>query len=417
MQSVAEIVGAVGDGRKRPEAFVAEAFERIAAGDAAIGAFEILADRDAALAEARSARGPLAGVALAVKDIFETEELPTGCGSEIRAGRLAGSDAALVAMARAAGATVVGKSVTTEYAFLTPAGTRNPRNREHTPGGSSSGSAAAVAAGFVPAALGTQTGGSIIRPAAYCGVAGYKPSFRMVPTAGVLTFAWSLDTAGFFAASVADVALLAAGITGRPLAVDGAPAVPPRLGLYRSTVDEAADPDMRRALEEAGERARRAGADVREVAEPAELAEGRRIHATIQNYEAGRALLGDYRSHGGRMSQRLREAIESGLATGPEAYDAARAVARRARRAATALFADLDALIAPAATGAAPAGLASTGDPILNKLWTLTGNPCVNVPGLRDGAGMPLGIQVIARFGNDPGALAAADWLEARLGE
>ena len=210
MQSVLTILNAIERGETTPRAAVAQSLDAIAAKDAAIGAFVALPERGKALAAADGAAGPLAGIAVGVKDIIDTYDLPTGHGSPIYAGHRPASDAAIVSLLRARGAMVAGKTVATEFAYLQPAATVNPHDPGHTPGGSSSGSAAAVAAGMVPVAIGTQTGGSVIRPAAYCGVAGYKPSFRLIPLVGAKTFSWSLDTAGVFAATAADAAAFVA---------------------------------------------------------------------------------------------------------------------------------------------------------------------------------------------------------------
>ncbi len=416
MQSVLAIRRAIETGETTPRGAIERCLDAIEARDGEIGAFAALADRKTLLAQAERATGPLAGIALGVKDIFDTFDLPTTYGSQIYAGHRPLADAAVVAMARRAGGTIVGKTVTTEFAFLEPAGTRNPHSLEHTPGGSSSGSAAAVAAGMVPAAIGTQTGGSIVRPAAYCGVAGYKPSFRLVPATGMKTFAWTLDTVGFFAASVADVAALAAAVSGRPLEVEPVEATEPRIGLYRTSVWDRASGEMRAAVEETARLAEAAGATIVEIDEPGELAAARDVHATIQNFEAGLALAGDHDRFAGRMSALLAGTLAEGRAIAPAAYDEARGIARRARHTARELFANFDALLTPAATGAAPRGLASTGDPVFNKLWTLTGNPCVNVPGTTDAAGLPLGVQVVGRFGRDRRTLAVASWLEGLIG-
>lgn len=416
MQSFVEIRDAVAGGRVRPEEAIAKCFDAVAERDGNLLAFEVLAEREAALAQAKTAKGPLAGIGVGIKDIFDTHDLPTGYGSPIYEGFRPRVDAGVVALMRAAGATVVGKTVTTEYAFLEPAKTRNPRDPAHTPGGSSSGSAAAVAAGMVPAATGTQTGGSIIRPAAYCGVAGYKPSFRMVPATGMKTFAWTLDTVGFFAAGAADVAAFAAAVTGRDLEARPLEAEGLRIGLMRTAVWNEASEDMRAAVEKAAGLAADAGAEIFELDEPGIFAEAREeAHGTIQGFEASRGLAGDLDLHGARMSPLLRDTLVRGRAVTPDEYDAARAVARRARRASNALFSGIDAVLTPATPGAAPKGLASTGSPVFNKLWTLTGNPCIGVPGLADAAGLPLGVQVVAGFGADTRALSVAAWLEAHL--
>lgn len=414
MLSVISIQDDIAAGRARPEDVVATSLDAIDRLDGAIGAFAARAGRDTLLAAARDAKSPLAGVPVGIKDIFDTADLPTEYGTDVYAGYRPRADAAVVSMIRQADAAIVGKTVTTEFAFLNPAGTRNPRNPAHTPGGSSSGSAAGVAAGMIAAAIGTQTGGSVIRPAAYCGVSGYKPSFRLVPAVGSKTFSWSLDTVGFFAASAADVARFAAAVTRRDLDADRfIPA--PRIGLYRGGIWDLAEPAMKEAIEAAAAAAVRAGARVVDISEPEALAAGLDCHGTIQNYEAGLALASDLLTHGDRMSAILRDTLTAGRAISPADYDRARSTARRARKAATALFEEVDVLLTPSATGPAPAGLGSTGNPIFNKLWTLTGNPCVNVTGLTAPSGLPLGVQIVARFGADKVALSAADWLEQAI--
>jgi Asp-tRNA(Asn)/Glu-tRNA(Gln) amidotransferase A subunit family amidase len=412
MQSIVATRLEIEAGRLTPGEAIARCFDAIAEKDEALNAIEFVAGRDASIRQAEAATGPLAGIAIGMKDIFDTHDMPTGYGSPIYAGFRPRADAALVAMARRAGACVIAKTVTTEFAYLNPSRTLNPCNPAYTPGGSSSGSAAAIASGMLPAATGTQTGGSIVRPAAYCGIAGFKPSFRLLPATGTKTFSWTLDTAGLFAASVEDVAVLAEGLTGRPLASTAPSLDGHRIGLYRTAIWNEAEPQMRDAITRAAERAADAGAAVVEIGEPEILAEARDAHATIQNYEAGLALGSDLALHGDRMSAVLRETLEAGQAISPRAYDKARSTARRARKAATALFDNCDVLLTPSAPGAAPRGLGSTGNPVFNKLWTLTGNPCINVPGLVNSDRMPLGLQLVARFGNDDVVLAAGSALE-----
>lgn len=415
MQSVIAIQQAIAAGKQTPRQAIARCFDAIAAGDGELHAIRHRADREATLAAADAATGPLAGIGIGVKDIFDTHDMETGYGSPIYDGFQPRADAAVVAMARRAGASIIAKTVTTEFAFLNPAGTRNPLNHAHTPGGSSSGSAAAIAAGMLPAAFGTQTGGSVIRPAAYCGIAGYKPSFRLLPATGMKTFAWTLDTTGVFAAGVADAAALVEGLSGRALTPVSPSLKGLRIGLYRSVIDAEAETPMRNAVARAAALATEAGATIVEMEEPAILADAREAHGTIQNYEAALSLGSDYALHATQMSGVLSATLESGQAIAPDAYDKARGVARRARHAATALFDDCDVLLLSSATGAAPRGLQSTGNPVFAKLWTLTGNPSISVPGLKDDAGMPLGVQMVARFGRDDALLAAGAALQTCL--
>jgi Asp-tRNA(Asn)/Glu-tRNA(Gln) amidotransferase A subunit family amidase len=415
MQSVISILADIRAGKSTAREAVEASLDAIAACEPDVLAFERTADRAALLRQAETATGPLAGIAIGVKDIFDTFDMETQYGTRIYAGNQPKSDAAIVAMARRAGGAIVGKTVSTEFAYFTPGKTRNPHDPTHTPGGSSSGSAAAVAAGMIPAAIGTQTGGSIIRPASFCGVAGYKPSFRLLPATGMKTFSWSLDTVGLFAASVADVAAFAAALTGRPLEAEPVDPASLRIGIYRSAIWNDASEDMRAAVQTIAALAADAGATVMDVTEPDLLAAAREAHATIQNYEAGLALAGDLALNENRMSAKLRETLLEGTAIAPSEYDAARRIARHARHAATELFSDVDILIKPSAPGAAPKGLETTGVPTFNKLWSLAGNPCVNVPGIADAHGLPLGVQIVARFGQDQKMLSVATWLQSLL--
>lgn len=412
MLSVRKICDAVSAGEKTARDALEESLDAIASCDNDLRAFTSVTSRDAlSIPE----DGPLAGIALGVKDIFDTADLPTEYGSAIFAGWQPRTDAAIVAMARRAGASVIGKTVTTEFAFFRPGPTVNPHNRAHSPGGSSSGSAAAVAAGMIPAALGTQTGGSVIRPAAFCGVSGFKPSFRLAPATGMKTFSWTLDTTGFFAASADDVALLAARILDRDLEPEAVDPAQIRIGLYRTAIWSEADEVMREAVEEAAARFDHAGATVVDIIEPDILADARMIHPVIQDYEAAQALCFEHRHARELLSEKLLDCLDRGAAIPASQYDSARSVARRARKAATALFEHVDVLVTPSAPGAAPKGLETTGDPKFNKLWTLTGNPCINLPGLKTESGLPLGVQLVGRFGRDKLLLSIANWAERLL--
>ncbi|HEY6257142.1 MAG TPA: amidase [Xanthobacteraceae bacterium] len=382
-----------------------------------IGAFAAL--DLAAAARAAEASGlrlsPLRGLPLGIKDIFDTADFPTQYGSPIYAGHRPRSDAALVALTHRAGGLVLGKTVTCELASLEPSAARNPRNPAHTPGGSSAGSAAAVAAGMVPIALGSQTGGSVIRPAAFCGVAGFKPSFRLLPTVGMKCFSWSLDTAGLFAAGVADSAFAAAAITGRDLRIDQRQPAAPTLALVRTHLWGEASADMQAALERAARAAQSAGARVNELTLPPIFEAAMRAHVTIQDYEAYRALAYEIDHHKERLGPILRRQLGDAAAIDAATYDEARRTARHARRMFADLMADTDVLLTPSAQGAAPHGLGSTGNPMFNRLWTLLGPPCINVPGLTDSRGLPLGVQIVGRFARDRTALEAAWFLERVL--
>jgi Asp-tRNA(Asn)/Glu-tRNA(Gln) amidotransferase A subunit family amidase len=405
-------------GEIRPADVIDMCARAIAEREPTIGAFTTL-DLDGAKARASARKDlatlPLRGLPVGVKDIFDTVDFPTEYGSPIYAGHQPKADAAMVALTRRAGGIVLGKTVTTEFASLQPAHTRNPRNPAHTPGGSSSGSAAAVAAGFVPIAFGSQTGGSVIRPAAYCGVAGYKPSYRLLPTVGVKCFSWSLDTVGIFTAGVADAAFCLSKINGRNLHVDAERPAPPRIALVRTSVWAEASADMQNAVESAVRMAESAGARVRELVLPPIFEDAARAHRTVQDYEAFQALADEFDRHRDRLGPILREQLGQAAAITADAYDDARRTARRARRLFADLMADTDVILTPSAPGAAPDGLGSTGSPMFNRLWTLLGAPCVNVPGIADPSGLPLGVQIVGRFARDGVALAAAAFLEQVL--
>ena len=391
--------------------------EAIAARENEIGAFVTL-DLDGARQAARSSglsSRPLHGLAVGVKDIFDTADFPTEYGSPIYRGHRPRADAAVVSLIRRAGGLVLGKTVTTEFAHMQPGKTKNPKNPEHTPGGSSSGSAAGVAAGMVPIAIGSQTGGSVIRPAAFCGVAGFKPSYKLLPTMGMKCFSWQLDTVGLFAAGVADVAYAAAAISGRDLRVDRGTPAAPRVAVARTHVWPEASEAMRSAVETAARAAASAGAKVADVVLPPICEDAFRAHATIQEYEAYRALAFEYDHAGDQLSKTLRELLDAAAAVTPDAYDAARRITKRARQALADLMTDTDVLLTPSAPGAAPHSLRSTGAPTFNRLWTLMGTPCVNVPGINDDVGLPLGVQIVGRFGRDRNALEAAFFLEKAI--
>jgi Asp-tRNA(Asn)/Glu-tRNA(Gln) amidotransferase A subunit family amidase len=415
MLSALDLARRIEAGALTPRAVVEMCAEAIAARESEIGAFTALDIEGARSTADGLASMPLRGLPVGMKDIFDTVDFPTAYGSSIYAGHRPKSDAATVMAVRRAGGVILGKTVTTEFASLEPAGTRNPRNPAHTPGGSSSGSAAAVAAGMLPLALGSQTGGSVIRPAAFCGVAGFKPSYRLLPTVGMKCFSWSLDTVGLFAKGVADAAFAAAAITGRDLRVDERSRAVPIIAIARAHWDKAS-PAMQDAIERAARAAEKSGAKIRELELPPIFAEATDAHRTIADYEAFRALAFEYDRHRDRLGSVLRRQLDEAAAIDTDAYDDARRTTRRARKALLDHLADGEVVLAPSATGAAPHGLGSTGDPTFNRLWTLLGTPCVNVPGVSDQAGLPLGLQVVARFGRDRFALAAAAFLEQAIG-
>jgi Asp-tRNA(Asn)/Glu-tRNA(Gln) amidotransferase A subunit family amidase len=418
--SAREAAREIAEGRLTSEELVGAYLARIAAREGVVGAWQHF-DRDAALAAARRRdseppRGPLHGVPIAVKDLIDTADMPTAYGSPIYRNHRPAADASCVALARAAGAVVLGKTVTTEFATFTPGKTANPRHPAHTPGGSSSGSAAAVADGMAPLAFGTQTAGSVIRPGAYCGCVAYKPSFGLINRAGVKPLADSLDTVGVFARGVEDAAFFAGVLSERPgLRQLVAPPRPPRFGLYRTPVWDRAEPATAAALDAARSALERSGATVAELPIAPEHHRLTEAQDTVMGFEIVRALAYERLEHSAELSPRLAQLIDAGMAIGADVYDAALAEAAAARVALGAFFGDYDAVLVPAAPGEAPAGLGSTGDPVFNRMWTLLGVPCVALPARWAENGLPTAVQLVGRIGDDATVMAAAVFLERAL--
>jgi Asp-tRNA(Asn)/Glu-tRNA(Gln) amidotransferase A subunit family amidase len=417
MLSALDLAHRIETGELTPRAVVELCAKAIAAHEKDIGAFATLdlAGARRAADDPRLSVLPLRGLPVGFKDIFDTADLPTQYGSPVYANHRPAADATVVVLTRQAGGIVLGKTVTTQFASLVPAATRNPRNLAHTPGGSSAGSAAAVAAGMVPIAFGTQTAGSVIRPAAFCGVAAFKPSYRLIPMVGVKDVAWHLDTAGLFGAGIADVAFAAAAILQRELRVDGADPAAPRIAVARTHLWPKASPAMQQAVENAARIAAAAGAKVADLQLPPIVEDAYEAQFTIQDYENVRALAFEYERHRDRIDPLLRTQLDRAVAISADEYDAARRLASRGRQLLADAMADYDVILTPSAPGAAPHGFATTGDPMFNRLWTLMGAPCVNVAGLNDGDGLPLGIQIVGRFGRDHAALEAALFLERAI--
>ena len=378
-------------------------------------------DRDGALKQARAAdagppRGLLHGLPVGVKDLIDTVDMPTTYGSQVYAGHRPAWDAACVALMRAAGGIVMGKTVTTEFAGMYPGKTRNPHNPGHTPGGSSSGSAAAVADYMVPLAFGSQTAGSVIRPAAFCGVVGYKPSFGLISRVGVKALSDTLDTIGTIARTVPDAALLAAAVTGRSdLLVEKPLSTKPRVGICRTYEWKQVQPETVAAFENAATKLAAAGVTVKEIKLPPTYASLVQAQTDIQLVEQAQSLAHERLTYRAQISERLRDILDAGMKVSPERYDAAQTLARNCRRTLTEVFTDCDVLLAPSAPGAAPAGLDMTGDPLFSRIWTLLRVPCVNIPVATAANGLPVGLQVIGAFGSDAQTLAAAHWLHQAL--
>lgn len=372
-------------------------------------------------------RGPLHGLPVAVKDNIDTADIASEYGSAIFLGHVPPADAACVASLRSAGAFVLGKTVTAELANFTPGPTRNPHGLDHTPGGSSSGSAAAVAAHMAPFAIGTQTAGSVIRPASYCGVVGFVPTRGSVPRAGVKAVSDTLDVVGAFARSVDDVALIAAVLALQPQwqhATNSAPA--PAIAWTATPWAAQLAPSMLAALERVARQLGARGARVREIAWPYEsqarqpaftqLADAQKA---VQLFETARALGPEAQYRRELLSNRLAALIDEGRAVSAPRYVDALQLGRACASAIDQLLGDADVLLTPSAAGEAPYGLDATGDPQFNRPWHFLGGPQINVPIPHDIAhgesGLPLGLQVVARHGDDMRALAAAHWIERQL--
>jgi Asp-tRNA(Asn)/Glu-tRNA(Gln) amidotransferase A subunit family amidase len=428
---------AIDAGRITSEELVGACLERIRAVDPTIQAWAHL-DPEYALVQARAAdrarqegkpMGPLHGIPVGIKDIFDTADMPTENGTVLHAGRRPTRDATSVSLLRASGAVIVGKTVSTELAVYGPGKTRNPHDPERTPGGSSSGSAAAVAAGMIPVALGSQTNGSVIRPASYCGVFGYKPTHGLIPRTGVLKLSRHLDHVGVFARNVEDLALIAQPLMRfdprdpdtRPqtepdlmAAAASEPPVQPRLGFVRSPVWDQATDDTKAAfaelVDELGDR-------VAEMPLPGGFDDALAVHRTIFEADLARNLADEYDRGRERLSPTLREIIERGHRC--LAVDYIRAVDRIPILAASleTMFEWCDALLTPATAGEAPSGLDSTGSPAFCTIWTLCGVPAVTVPILQGAAGLPIGAQLVGPRGDDARLLRTARWLVNKVGQ
>jgi Asp-tRNA(Asn)/Glu-tRNA(Gln) amidotransferase A subunit family amidase len=416
---VLEAVKAIKAGRLRSVDLVAACFDRIDARENEIGAW-IYLDRQKAMAEAaasdaRPAEGPLSGIPIAVKDIIDTVDMPTEYGSPIYRGRRPAWDAACVAMIRQAGAIVLGKTVTTEFAYFAPGKTANPRDIRCTPGGSSSGSAAAVADNMGPAAFGSQTAASLIRPAAFCGVVGYKPSLGEFSLAGIKPFAESFDTLGTITRSVADAAYLRSVLLGGYEVTEDHDSGRIRVGICRGPWWDCADESSQRAIEEAAAKMARGGAEVGEVALPQHFDRLVEMHIRIMAFEAARNLSYEYGARRQLLSASLVNLIESGIRVKRVEYLAAQHECERVRREFMNVIKQWDVLLTPSAKGEAPRGLQATGDPLFSRMWTLLGVPSLTLPGFVGPNGLPVGVQLIGTYRNDDRLLAIADRIEATL--
>lgn len=398
---------------------VCACLERIDAREHEVLAFAHL-NADAALARARALdagplQGPLHGLPFGAKDIFDTFDLPTAYGTAIYAGHQPLADAASVALCREAGAVLLGKTITTELANMTPGATRNPHNLAHTPGGSSSGSAAAVADFMLPLALGTQTAGSVIRPAAFCGVVGFKPSHHRVPQAGVKSLSGTLDTIGVFGRCVRDAALLGAVLTGDSILFDLTAfeqVAAPRIGLCQTSEWLHADNDTQQAWSMA---VGLLAGHTLTLELPAELRDLAPVQQMIQAHETCRSLTHERLKHFDILSAGLQALLHYGMTISGATHAGHLQTCANARQQARALFDKCDVILTPSAIGEAPRGLASTGDPLFCRTWTLLGLPCIHLPFTKGKTGLPVGLQLIGPYGQDHRLLLAAHWVHERL--
>jgi Asp-tRNA(Asn)/Glu-tRNA(Gln) amidotransferase A subunit family amidase len=412
-----QAVRLIHDGKLNPLDLTEAYLARIAEREPVIRAFSFFDPEYARKQAANTRPGSLQGLPIGVKDVLDTADMPSQYGSPIWKGWRPKADSAPVAWARAAGAVFYGKTVTTEFATRKPGPTGNPHNLQHTPGGSSSGSAAGVADGFFPLAYGTQTAGSVLRPAAYCGVVGYKPTFGLINRFGMKLMSESLDTVGVMARSVADCALFAGAVAGCDLGdPDARPGRAPRIGICRSPAWDKALPETQALLARVASALGRAGASVADRELSPGVAAIEAAHPIVMNNESGRALGWELANAREQVSEGLRERLDFGLSQSEGAVAEAHAVFDSAQRAFPACMEGLDALVTPSAPGQAPAGLEWTGDPAFNLIWTSLHVPCVTVPAGAGPDGLPLGIQIVTRIGEDRQALAWAQWVAAAIG-
>ncbi len=433
--SATDAARAVREGSISSEQLVEACLARVREADGNVEAWAYL-DPEHALTQARARDqdrregrpvGPLHGVPVGIKDIFDTQDMPTEDGSVLHAGRMPAHDATAVAMLRAAGAVILGKTVTTEFATYTPGKTRNPHHKDHTPGGSSSGSAAAVASGMVPLALGSQTNGSVIRPAAFCGVYGFKPTHGLVPRGGVLKLSRTLDHVGMFARTLQDIALVAEQLVGadprdpdtrvraRVPFVDTLaqePPRPPMLAYIKGPAWERATAESQAAF---AELVSALSDRIVEVEMPASARQSLDWHREIMEAEMAANLDLDWEKGRERISPKLRSMLERGREAKALDYQRARARIPLLNEGFEEIFERCDAIVTPPASGTAPAGLEATGDPAFCSLWTLCGMPALNLPLMRGENGLPMGVQLVGKRDDDARLLRTARWLVAQV--
>ncbi|MEA2783232.1 MAG: hypothetical protein QOK29_4776 [Rhodospirillaceae bacterium] len=408
----------IASGEISSEELVRACLARIREREELVGAWEYL-NEELALAAARASdaaetKSALHGVPFGIKDVIDTADMPTQRGTPIHAGRRPKRDATCVAEMRKAGAVALGKTVTTEYAVYHPNKTRNPLNPEHTPGGSSSGSAAAVADFMVPIAFANQTAGSLIRPSAYCGIAGFKPTQGVLDLAGILPMEATFDTLGYMARSFDDIVAFHEIVSGTKQEAKAEPDRAPRIGLCRTYQWSHAEPATVQAMDKAAKELAALGAEVGEVTLPSGFADLPDTHTTMLQVGLSRNLAEDYASQKNRMSDVLRAYLEKGMTCPPEKYQSALAHADECRREVDSAFGRWDVFLTPSVTGEAPRGIAATGSPIFQVMWTLLNVPIATIPGSLGPTGLPVGVQFVGRRGDDLKVLTLANWFHKR---
>ncbi|MGQ0750014.1 MAG: amidase [Betaproteobacteria bacterium] len=420
LRSASEAAAAIAAGKLTSEALVSECLARVRQREEEVRAWAHI-DPEAALAQARrrdreTPRSRLHGIPVGVKDVIDTRDMPTEYGSPIYRNHRPACDAACVAQVRELGGVILGKTVSTEFATRHPNKTRNPRNTAHTPGGSSSGSAAAVADGMVPIAFGTQTSSSIIRPAAFCGVIGYKPTFGLINRAGLKFLSEAMDTIGTLTRTVPDAALIVEELSGMPrTSFDEVPTLKLRVGFCRTPYWKEADAPTHARLQEAAHALAAAGAQVKDVALDDEFGTLARTQIEVSSYEFFRALTHERTRFPELISESLAARIAAGGKVTRAQYEAGFASTERCRKRIGDVFRDFDVLLAPSAPGEAPMGLEATGEPIFGLMWTLLGLPCMTIPCGTGLQGMPLGVQFVGRHGGDSALFLAAEWARRTL--
>ena len=418
--NVREAAEAVATGEVSALELTQECLDWIYAREDEVGAFEYL-DPDYVLDQARQLDkgprlGPLHGVPIGIKDTYDTADMPTAYGSPIYEGNRPSADASAVALCRAAGAVIVGKTVTTEFAYWSPGKTRNPRNPDHTPGGSSSGSAAAVADNMLPLAFGSQTAASVIRPAAFCGVFGYKVTRGGIDPRGLNPLSPTLDSPGFFTRALGDIPLVRSVLVGDDPDPDPRPDdSPPRVGLVRTVHWDEADPATQEVVESAANRLSDAGVEVSEPEMPDGFQHLAEAQNTIMAFEIARGFAWEYVNHRDKLSDIFCGIVETGLSTLYDNYVAAIVLANRCRANFPALYEDVDVLIAPSTIGEAPAGIDATGNPLFSRMWTLMHLPSVHLPTGSGPNGLPVGVQVMGRLHADNQMIVDSQWMWDRL--